>query len=127
MLSNKAQCDRSYHHERESNNRNGHRGKVFVVYHTNIILVTEPSSVNCSLDDGVVVWVTASPRFLMVRLSHRRLTTRMTQANRVNKIHLPQQALSASGVIAYASVGLARLEAIHIFHESRNLGFHFSA
>ena len=127
MLSNKAQCDRSYHHERESNNWNGHRGKVFVVYHTNIILVTEPSSVNCSLDDGVVVWVTASPRFLVVRLSHRRLRTRLTQANRVNEIHLPQQALSASGVIAYASVSLTRLEAIHIFHESRNLGFHFSA
>ena len=98
-----------------------------MIHHTNIILVTKPSSVNCSLDDGVVVWVTASPRFLIIRLSHRGSTTRMTQTNRINKIHLPQQPLSAFGVIAYASVSLTRLEAIHIFHESRNLGFHFCA
>ena len=53
--------------------------------------------------------------------------TRITQTNRIDKIHLSQQSLSAFGIITYASVSLARLEVIHVFHKSRNLGFHFSA
>jgi hypothetical protein len=38
-----------------------------VIYNSNIVLVTKPSSINCSLDDGVAVWVTARPRFLTIR------------------------------------------------------------
>lgn len=63
VLSIKA-CQRSYHRERESNDRNGHQGKVFMIHDSDIILVTKPSGVDRSLDDGVAVWVTASSRFL---------------------------------------------------------------
>ena len=51
----------------------------------------------------------------------------MTQTNRVDKVHVSQQYLSASSVITYTGMSLACLEAIQGFHKSRNLGFHFSA
>ena len=35
-----------------------------MIYHSNIILVTKPSVVNYSLNDGVAVWVTTSSMFL---------------------------------------------------------------
>jgi hypothetical protein len=37
---------------------------------SDIILVTKPSSLNGSLDDGVVVWIMASSRLLLGRSNH---------------------------------------------------------
>ena len=51
----------------------------------------------------------------------------MTLTNRIDKIHVLQQHLSTSSVVTYASISVARLEAIHVFHKRRNLGLHFSA
>ena len=47
----------------------------------------------------------------------------------MDKVHVSQQPLCATGVITctYMSFKLpvARLEVIHVFHKNRNLGFHF--
>src|SRR6266702_4251702 len=51
----------------------------------------------------------------------------MMKTNRIDKIQASQQLLSASSVITYASMSLARFEVIHDFHKSRKLGFHFVA
>jgi hypothetical protein len=51
----------------------------------------------------------------------------MTQTNRIDKVHVSQQSLSASSIITYTGMSLARLEVIQVFHKSRNFGFHFSA
>src|SRR6266702_5309714 len=51
----------------------------------------------------------------------------MMKTNRIDKIQVSQQLLSASSIITYASMSLARLEVIHDFHKSRNLGSHFCA
>ena len=51
----------------------------------------------------------------------------MMETNRIDKIQVSQQLLSASSVITYASMSLARLEVIHGFHKNRKLGFHFVA
>ncbi len=42
-----------------------------MIHDSDIILVTKPSSVNRSLDDGVAVWVTTSSGSLLIRRSQR--------------------------------------------------------
>ena len=60
-----------------------------------------------------------------IEVSGPRLKTWMMTTNRIDKIHVCQQLLSTSSVMDYASRSLGRIEVIHIFHKSGNLGFQF--
>ena|ERR1700761_3131047 len=93
---------------------------------SHIILVTKPSTVDRSLDDGVTVWITTSSRFLVL-MRRSQLKTRMMTTNRIDKIHVFQQPLSTSSVMDHKHRSFARIEAIHIFHKSGKLRFQFGA
>ena len=62
-----------------------------------------------------------------IEVSVPRLMTRMITTNRVDKIHVSQQLSRPCGVMDHTRRSFARIEVIHIFHKSDNLGFQFGA
>ena len=106
-----------YHCQRESNDWNGHRVKMLVMYYPNIILVTKQGRADDLLNYGVAVWVmtfSTIPSFLLMICCRQCVSSRRTKAvpNRIDETHIFQQRLSKFHIVNYAVTRLTLVEVI---------------